>query len=81
LELLIKELKRIETHAKDSTVDSEGNTLWFKFGDDDTLATDIKDIRNDLTQHTNHVNRLLILYKMKKCTELGVNDELRVFYS
>jgi|TARA_R110000851_G_scaffold196444_3_gene347410 hypothetical protein len=78
LDLLIKDLERIQTHA-DENIGGKDCTLWFKFGDDDTLATDIGDVKRDLSTYGD--NKLLILSKMERCTGLGVNDELRVFYS
>jgi hypothetical protein len=77
LDLLIKDLNRIQTHA-DENIGGEDCTLWFKFGSDDTLATDIYDIQNDLTSY---VNRNLILSKMERVIGIAVDDELRVFYS
>lgn len=78
LDTLLKDLIRIENHAHEN-IGGEDCTLWFKFGHDDTLATDIRDIRNDLMTYR---NRDLIIDKFKRVTR-GINpqDELRVFYS
>ena len=76
-QIFIKDLNRIQTHA-DENIGGEDCILWFKFGSDDTLATDIYDIQNDLTSY---VNRNLILSKMERVIGISVDDELRVFYS
>lgn len=83
LDLLIKELKRIETHAlEDTTKDVEGMELWFKFFHDDTGATDIKEIEHDLSLPENHGNRKYMLDNMDICTkDLNWKNELQVFLS
>ncbi len=81
IEKLIADLKRIETHASENVVGksvSEDASLWFKFSDDDTLATDIGNIETDLQLPVSHSNRKLLIEKF----EGVINDhEIQVFYS
>lgn len=78
VDILIQDLKRIQTHAKNE-IGGKDNTLWFKFGSDDTAATDIKDIERDLKSS---VNREYIKSKMRLViNDIEVDNELRVFYS
>lgn len=77
IEKLIADLKRIETHAEEN-VGGEDASLWFKFTDDDTQATDIGNIENDLQLPVSHNNRKLLIENF----EGVINDhEIRVFYS
>lgn len=78
IDILIQDLTRIQNHAKDE-IGGKNKTLWFKFGSDDTIATDIKDIERDFKST---VNRDYIIDKMKLViSDTEPNHELRVFYS
>tara|TARA_R110000796_G_scaffold58413_6_gene134967 strand:+ start:683 stop:1015 length:333 start_codon:yes stop_codon:yes gene_type:complete len=81
---LTLKLGGIETHAFENLEieDKEGMSLWFKFGHDYALATDIGDIINDLSLHDTHPNRLFMLDNLKRVTkDINPDNELRVFYS
>jgi hypothetical protein len=79
---LISKLRNIELHAKDSISNSDEKTLWFKFGNDDTLSTDIKDIEFELLLPSSHENnkRLINLFEMVT-KDIEPSHEIRVFFS
>jgi hypothetical protein len=79
LDKLITKLNNIELHAKNTIENNQDKNLWFKFGDDDTLATTIESIKVDLS-NGNKNKELLI-----ECFELVIGIEpkngLKVFFS
>ena len=77
LDKLIERLSTIETHAK-AKIGGKDCTLWFKFGYDDTLATDIYDIKRDLKG----INRGFTIERMQRVSkDLNPQNELKVFFS
>lgn len=85
LDKLIADLIRIENYARDKAIEKEGynetedKTLWFKFFDGDTGATDISNVKRDLESVT---NREYMLNNFRITTEdLDPDKELRVFFS
>ncbi len=81
LDALINELERIQKDA-DENIGGKDFTLWFKFFDNDTGATDIGEIKNDLSLPAKHSNRLYMLDKFMICTkDINPKNELQVYYS
>ncbi len=74
---LIAELKKVETHAKE-TFGGKDKNIWFKFGSSDTLTTTISDIKTDLT--TRNRNHILDNFKLVT-SDLNPQNELQVFFS
>ncbi|MFW6247368.1 MAG: hypothetical protein ACOC22_04335 [bacterium] len=78
---LINELKEAENYLHEKH-GGEDKCMWFKFGIDDTLATTISDIVNDLKMPSNARNRMFMLERFNKVTkDLKYKNELQVFYS
>jgi len=72
---LISALFEIESYAEaDSNIKS--CSLWFKFGKDDTLSTDIWDIEISLRNS----NRQYMIEQFESVTSL-MGEELKVYYS
>ena len=76
LEGFIQKLREMETkYRKILNDNSPESGLWFKFSDDDTLATSIDDLERDLT----NTNREFTLERMKEA--ISTEQELVVHYS
>lgn len=81
LSRFVADLNRIQYHASE-TIGGENASLWFKFGADDTLATTISDIVNNLHLPLSHNNHKLMLEKFSLVVNnMEADKELRVFYS
>ncbi|MFW5721107.1 MAG: hypothetical protein ACOCWW_01830 [Bacteroidota bacterium] len=78
---LISDLKKAENFLHEKYGGND-KCMWFKFGIDDTLATTISDIVNDLKMPSNAKNRMFMLERFNKVTkDLKHKNELQVFYS
>ncbi|MCC8360280.1 hypothetical protein [Salinimicrobium sediminilitoris] len=76
LEEFIQKLREMETKHKQILKDNSSESgFWFKFSDDDTLATSIDDLERDLTNS----NREFTLERMKEV--INTDQELVVHYS
>jgi len=79
---LVSKLREIELHAKDSIPNSDEKSLWFKFGDYDTLSTTIQEIEHTLAMPITNGNRQLLIEQFEMVTQdIEPSKELRVFYS
>lgn len=79
LDALIKDLRRIEDHAKKNlNPKSESQEMWFKFGEDDTLATSISEIKKDLSSLN---NRRFTIERFVSVCGLVPSEELEVYFS
>tara|TARA_R110000772_G_scaffold47429_3_gene108419 strand:+ start:706 stop:1014 length:309 start_codon:yes stop_codon:yes gene_type:complete len=79
IDKLVEDLRRIEQHAYSDDDEPKDKDLWFKFGSDDTGATDIRNIVQDLNGTMNK-EYLIDLFKMVT-EDLDPDKELRVFFS
>lgn len=70
---LVQELRRVESQLKQNN--SQGS-LWFKFSQDDSLATTIPDLQKDLTDAK---NREFTLERMREA--INLENELFIYYS
>lgn len=76
LEEFIQKLRDMEAKHREILNDnSSENGLWFKFSDDDTLATSIDDLEKDLANS----NREFTLERMKEA--INTDQELIVYFS
>jgi hypothetical protein len=73
LEELIKGLKGIEVMHRKSV--QENGSLWFKFSEDDTMATTIVDLEKDLSDR----NREFTLERIRE--SISLENELSIYYS
>lgn len=77
---LVKELRKAEKYCFSEY--GKDKTLWFKFGQDDTLATTISDIANDLNLPSKHSNKRFLIERFEMVTkDLKHKNELQVFFS
>ena len=77
IDVLIYNLRCIELDAyKKFDFDIMHTSLWFKFGKDDTLATDIRGIERSLRNS----NREFMIEQFESVTSL-TGTELQVYYS
>jgi hypothetical protein len=74
---LIEGLSRVQILASNE-LKSKGD-IWFKFSEDDTLATTIRDIERDLSLPSIHNNHKFLIERIKDAIDL--NGSLQVFYS
>lgn len=82
LDVLLEDLKRIEAHAVDKYGNDEGESMWFRFFKGDTLATDIRNIENDLSLPEGHSNYKLLVERFDMVTkDINPENELRVYFS
>ena len=79
LDLLIKKLYEIETLIENTFDDFGNKSLWFKFFDNDTLATTIGNIKGDLSLPSNHPNHRLMIENLSFAIEL--KKELEIYFS
>ena len=80
IDKLVEDLRRIEQYAYNSDDEPKDKDLWFKFGSDDTLATDIRNIVQELKGTKR--NREHLIDKFKMVTEdTNPDKELRVYFS
>jgi len=73
LDQLIQQLQRIEAQLRQ---DKSQGSIWFKFSQDDSLATTIEDLQKDLS---NAKNRELTLERMREA--INLENELFIYYS
>lgn len=73
LSQFVKQLKGIENQLQQEKVDG---SLWFKFSEDDSLATTIADLQKDLSDAK---NREFTLERMKEA--ISLENELFIYYS
>ena len=73
LEQLIQQLQRIEAQIKQA---NPKGSLWFKFSQDDTLATTIEDLQKDLSDAK---NREFTMEGMREA--INLENELFIYYS
>ncbi len=73
LEDLVDQLQRIESQLKQEK--PEGG-LWFKFSQDDSLATTISDLEKDLSDNK---NREFTMERMREA--INLDNELFIYYS
>jgi hypothetical protein len=73
LDQFILQLERIEAQLKQNNSQS---SLWFKFADDDSLATTIPDLKKDLSDNR---NREFTLERMREA--INLENELFIYYS
>ena len=73
LEQLIHQLRQVEAQLRRS--DFKGS-LWFKFSQDDSLATTIADLQKDLSDVR---NREFTLERMEEA--INLENELFIYYS
>ena len=73
LDEFIKALERIQAQIRQ---EKSNGSLWFKFSQDDALATTIADLEKDLSDKA---NRDFILERMEEATNL--DNELFIHYS
>ena len=70
------ELKTLEKYHKDLTR-TKNKDIWFKFSKDDTGATTINELINDLTVGNKNRN-----YRLEQLEEsISLDGELQIFYS
>lgn len=84
LDLLIVELKKCENHYKDinNIPNDDPRKLWFKFGEDDTLATTILNLKNDLSLPKGHGNHKFRIQQFDIVfMDIDPKNELRVYFS
>lgn len=79
LEGLISGLREIEDHARDHVGGSDDAAIWFRMTNDDTQATTIDDIENDLSLPASHPNHKLMREKIKGAYDL--NNEIKIYFS
>lgn len=77
LDELISKLKSIEEHHRQLTKNFKAE-IWFKFGKCDTLATDIADLKNDLT--VGNKNYDFAIERLTRAYELQ-GTELLIYFS
>lgn len=70
---LIEELQKIEAQLRQ---DKPQGSLWFKFSEDDSLATSIADLRQDLSDAR---NKEFAMERMKQA--INLENELFIYYS
>ena len=76
LEEFIQKLRDMETKHREILNDNSSESgLWFKFSDDDTLATSIDDLEKDLANS----NREFTLERMKEA--ISTEQEFVVYFS
>jgi len=78
---LRKKLVSVETLARDEDSKPKDKELWFKFHSDDTGATDIRELLNDLSGVNGKSNQEYRYAQIVECNTLNVQTELRVFFS
>lgn len=79
---LIERLKHIEElHRKKIECTDDKKGMWFRFGNDDTLATTINDIERDLNLPSNSDNHELLIDRMKMVIDLNPETELLIYFS
>lgn len=80
---LVNELNEAEKQISSRNPEVENANLWFKFGVDDTLATTIQDVKNDLSLSHSHPNRMFLDEKINLCMENSLNSDydIQIFYS
>jgi hypothetical protein len=81
LDILNHELRVVEIHARRNDSNPKDKELWFKFSDDDTGATGILELLNDLSGANGKANQKFRYEQITECNTLDVTTELRVFYS
>ena len=82
LNLLITTLNQIQNHAKINLENTEENMeLWFKFGNHDTIAWDIQDIKNTLNLNHNTPNKILLMENIKNILSINPDNQIKVFLS
>lgn len=69
---LIHELRRVEIQLSQKT---DNGSLWFKFSQDDSLATTIKDLQQDLA---NRRNAEFTKERMREA--INLENELFIYY-
>lgn len=76
LEKFIQKLRTVEDMHK-HTIDgnTQKNSMWFKFSDDDTLGTTIDDLKRDLSD----TNRDFTLERMREA--INLEEELFIHFS
>lgn len=67
---LVGQLKKLERTIKRELGSKGKKTLWFRFFDGDTLATDLYDIERYVTGRDSSANIQLFL----ECVEIGLNN-------
>lgn len=76
LDEFIQKLRDVEDLYKQTLkYNSSESSIWFKFSDDDTLATTIDDLERDLT----NFNRDFTLERMREA--INLDNELFIHYS
>ena len=73
LDQLIQQLQRVEAQLRK---DKSQGSLWFKFSQDDSLATTISDLQKDLSDSK---NRFFTLERMKEA--INLENELFIYFS
>ncbi len=73
LDQLIQQLQKIEAQVKEN---SPKDSLWFKFSQNDSLATTIEDLEEDLSGSK---NRDFTLERMEEA--INLKNELFIYYS
>lgn len=74
--ILETELKVLEQYHKDLTR-TENREIWFKFSKDDTGATTINELINDLTVGNKNRN-----YRLEQLEDsISLDGELQIYYS
>jgi len=81
LDILRNELLRVQTLTYNEDSKPKDKELWFKFSSDDTGATDINELLNDLSGVNGNNNREYRFEQLIECNTLDVKTELRVFFS
>ena len=81
LDILKAQLDRVQDFARDADENPKDKELWFKFSDDDTGATGIGELLNDLSGANGDSNMRYREGQIIDCNTLDVTTELRVFFS
>jgi len=79
LDLLIDGLYDVESIISDNYKDSDCLGLWFKFHSNDTLCTNISDIKRDLSLPAYHTNKVLMVENMENV--IGLYGDIKIYYS
>lgn len=77
---LIKGLKEAEEVMRKKHPEVEDGGLWFKFGEDDTMATTIQNLKQDLNLSHSDPNRMFIEEKIGMLVD-DLECKLLVYYS
>jgi len=72
----------IELQERYRALHGEGKSIWFRFGDDDTLCTTISDIEVALCLPEKHtIHKLMLEQFAMVCNEMDATHELIIYFN